>query len=177
MLAGQNLPDATQMLPEHQSYMHWTDQMPSPPGDVNMAEIVKFLRENLPDDAIMTNGAGITAPWLHRFYHFRHHQSQLAPTSGSMGRGHPRQLQQRRVIQNVLRFVLLVMVVFNDPRELATARQIGANIMVLVIDNGMYGTIKMHQEINFPGCKKHTDLINPDFCTLGDAMRVFIQKK
>ena len=177
MLAGQNLPDATQMLPEHQSYMHWTDQMPSPPGDVNMAEIVKFLRENLPDDAIMTNGAGNYATWLHRFYHFRHHQSQLAPTSGSMGYGIPAAVAAKA------RYPERPVICFAGDgcfqmtmQELATARQIGANIMVLVIDNGMYGTIKMHQEINFPGRVKHTDLINPDFCTLGDAMGFHTEK-
>ena len=86
----------------HVAYQGWTDVMPSPPGDVNMALVMKYLRENLPDDAIMTNGAGNYATWLHRYYHFRHHQSQLAPTSGSMGYGIPAAVAERHGFRSVM---------------------------------------------------------------------------
>ena len=177
MLEGQDAPDTNLPLPEHEAYRQWTETMPTPPGDVNMAEIMRHLRETLPDDAIMTNGAGNYATWLHRYYHFRHHQSQLAPTSGSMGYGIPAAVAAKA------RFPERPVLAFAGDgcfqmtmQELATARQIGANIIVIVVDNGMYGTIRMHQEINFPGRVRHTDLINPDFCTLGKGMGFHTEK-
>ena len=177
MLAGKKAPEQHHDLPEHQAYLDWTDPMPSPPGDVNMAEVMRFLRQTLPPEAIMTNGAGNYATWLHRYYHFRHHQSQLAPTSGSMGYGIPAAVAAKARFPDrpVLAFAgdgCFQMTM----QELATARQIGANIMVIVVDNGMYGTIRMHQEINFPGRVRHTDLINPDFCTIGEAMGFHAEK-
>jgi len=164
-------------LPEHQSYQQWTDTMPTPPGDVNMAEIMRFLRDTLPPEAIMTNGAGNYATWLHRYYHFRHPQSQLAPTSGSMGYGIPAAVAAKARFPDrpVLAFAgdgCFQMTM----QELATARQIGANIMVIVVDNGMYGTIRMHQETHFPGRVRHTDLVNPDFCGIGEAMGFHVEK-
>ena len=161
----------------HQAYQGWTDVMPSPPGDVNMALVMKYLRENLPDDAIMTNGAGNYATWLHRYYHFRHHQSQLAPTSGSMGYGIP------AAVAGKARFPERHVIAFAGDgcfqmtmQELATAKQIGANMMVFVVDNGMYGTIRMHQESHFPGRVKHTGLVNPDFVQIGQAMGYHSEK-
>ena len=161
----------------HQAYQGWTDVMPSPPGDVNMALVMKYLRENLPDDAIMTNGAGNYATWLHRYYHFRHHQSQLAPTSGSMGYGIP------AAVAGKARFPERHVIAFAGDgcfqmtmQELATAKQIGANMMVIVVDNGMYGTIRMHQESHFPGRVKHTELVNPDFIQIGQAMGYHSEK-
>ncbi len=164
-------------LPEHQSYQGWTDTMPNPPGDVNMAEIMRYLRETLPPEAIMTNGAGNYATWLHRYYHFRHPQSQLAPTSGSMGYGIPAAVAAKARFPDrpVLAFAgdgCFQMTM----QELATARQINANIIVIVVDNGMYGTIRMHQETHFPGRTRHTDLVNPDFCGIGEAMRFHVEK-
>ena len=177
MLDGMTPPDDRQSLPEHDAYRQWTETMPTPPGDVNMAEVMRYLRENLPPDAIMTNGAGNYATWLHRYYHFRHHQSQLAPTSGSMGYGIPAAVAAKARFPDrpVLAFAgdgCFQMTM----QELATARQIGANIIVIVVDNGMYGTIRMHQEINFPGRVRHTDLINPDFCTIGQGMGFHTEK-
>ena len=161
----------------HDAYQGWTDVMPTPPGDVNMALVMKYLRENLPDDAIMTNGAGNYATWLHRYYHFRHHQSQLAPTSGSMGYGIP------AAVAGKARFPERHVIAFAGDgcfqmtmQELATAKQIGANMMVIVVDNGMYGTIRMHQESHFPGRVKHTGLVNPDFVQIGQAMGYYSEK-
>ncbi len=163
--------------PEHLAYRAWTDTLPTPPGDVNMAAIMFWLREQLPADAICTNGAGNYATWLHRYYHYRDPQSQLAPTSGSMGYGIPAAVAAKA------RFPHRPVLAFAGDgcfqmsmQELATARQIGANIMVIVVDNGMYGTIKMHQEMNFPGRDKHTDLINPDFVKLGESMGFHSEK-
>lgn len=177
MLDGVDAPTAKEDCPEHDAYRQWTDVMPTPPGDVNMAEIMRWLRENLPEDAIMTNGAGNYATWLHRYYHFRHPQSQLAPTSGSMGYGIPAAVAAKA------RFPDRPVLAFAGDgcfqmsmQELATARQIGANMMVLVVDNGMYGTIKMHQEVHFPGRTKHTDLINPDFVKLGEGFGFHSEK-
>jgi len=162
---------------EHLSYNEWTGTIPSPPGDVNMAEIMVWLRENLPDGAIMTNGAGNYATWLHRFYHFRDFLSQLAPTSGSMGYGIPAAVaaKARHPDRPVLAFAGdgCFQMTMN---EMATARQIGANIIILVVDNGMYGTIRMHQERNFPGRVNHTSLTNPDFTSLAKSFGFYAEK-
>ena len=155
----------------HESYQEWVATLEHQPGEVNMSKIVTWLREHLPDDAMMTNGAGNYAVWLHRFYHFRHPSSQLSPTSGSMGYGIPASVAAS------LRYPNRPVVAFAGDgcfqmtmQELATARQFGAKPIILVIDNGMYGTIRMHQERHFPGRGELTGLINPDFCGIGDAM-------
>jgi acetolactate synthase-1/2/3 large subunit len=177
MMSGRNDAGRTAPCPEHEAYREWSDVMPTPPGDVNLAEIMKYLRENLPDDAIMTSGAGNYAVWLHRYYHHRHHQSQLAPNAGSMGYGIP------AAVAGKARFPERHVIAFAGDgcfqvsmQELATARQIGANIMVIVIDNGMYGTIRAHQESHFPGRVRHTDLVNPDFVLLARSMGYHAEK-
>ena len=161
----------------HESYQEWVATLEHQPGEVNMSKIVTWLREHLPDDAIMTNGAGNYAVWLHRFYHFRHPSSQLSPTSGSMGYGIPASVAAS------LRYPNRPVVAFAGDgcfqmtmQELATARQFGAKPIILVIDNGMYGTIRMHQERHFPGRGELTGLINPDFCGIGDAMGAITYK-
>lgn len=155
----------------HASYEKWTAPLDYQPGEVNMSKVVAWLREHLPDNAIMTNGAGNYAVWLHRFYHFRDPSSQLSPTSGSMGYGIP------AAVAASLRYPDRPVVAFAGDgcfqmtmQELATARQFGAKPIVLVVDNGMYGTIRMHQERHFPGRGKLTSLVNPDFCGIGEAM-------
>ena len=181
-MIGDQMPEKRhEACPEHVAYQDWTETSPphgpNPPGDVNMAEIIGFLRETLPDEAIMTNGAGNYATWLHRFYHFRHHQSQLAPTSGSMGYGIPAAVAAKA------RFPDRPVIAFAGDgcfqmtmQELATAKQIGAEMMVIVVDNGMYGTIRMHQESHFPGRIEHTGLVNPDFVMLGQSMGFHAEK-
>ena len=161
----------------HESYQEWVATLEHQPGEVNMSKIVTWLREHLPDDAMMTNGAGNYAVWLHRFYHFRHPSSQLSPTSGSMGYGIPASVAAS------LRYPNRPVVAFAGDgcfqmtmQELATARQFGAKPIILVIDNGMYGTIRMHQERHFPGRGELTGLINPDFCGIGDAMGAITYK-
>ncbi|NDA08816.1 MAG: thiamine pyrophosphate-binding protein [Alphaproteobacteria bacterium] len=159
---------------EHLSYQAWTETIPSPPGEVNMAEIMVWLRENLPDGAIMTNGAGNYATWLHRFYHFRDFMSQLAPTSGSMGYGIPAALAAslqypgRQVICFAGDGDMLMSLA-----ELASIRQSGARVLILILNNASYGTIRMHQETHFPARKSATDLINPDFAAVARACGLF----
>ena len=140
------------------------------PGDLQYGEIVRYLREQLPADAIICNGAGNYSIWIHRYFRYRNAHTQLAPISGSMGYGLPAAIAAKLRFPN--RDVLclagdgcLQMTI----QELATARQYGANIIVLVINNGSYGTIRTHQERNYPGRVMATDLLNPDFAALATA--------
>lgn len=139
-------------------------------GQVNMSELVKALGETLPADAIVTNGAGNFAAWLHRFYRHRACRTQLAPTSGAMGYGLPAALAAKSLHPDKV-----VVAVTGDGdfmmsvSEMATAAQHGLNIITLVVDNGAYGTIRMHQESHYPGRVVATDLRNPDFVALAES--------
>ncbi len=154
----------------HASYRSWTDALPETVGDVQMGQVMAELREALPEDAIMANGAGNYAIWLHRFWRFRHFGTQLAPTSGSMGYGLPAAVagKLRNPEKEVICFAgdgCFQMTM----QEFGTAVQFGANIIVLLIDNGVYGTIRMHQERDYPNRISATDLQNPDFAMLAKA--------
>ncbi len=150
-------------------YEAW--QKPRPvPGNVNMGDVIVWLRDNLPDDAILTNGAGNFSAWLHRFYRHRRLNTQLAPTSGSMGYGVPAAVGAK------LRFPdRPVVCIAGDGdfmmtcQEMATAVQYGASPIFVVVDNGMLGTIRMHQETHFPARPFATELVNPDFCAMAAA--------
>jgi acetolactate synthase-1/2/3 large subunit len=136
------------------------------PG-VDLTRVMGVLRERLPDDAILASGAGNFSVWTHRFYIFRRYGTQLAPISGAMGYGLPaaiaaKLLHPDRVVVCLAGDGDLLM----SAGELATAVQAGADVVVLVVDNGMYGTIRMHQERRFPGRVSGTDLVNPDFTAL-----------
>ena len=126
--------------------------------------MLEHLRERLPADAILTNGAGNYTVWCHRFYAFRRHATQLAPCSGAMGYGIPAAIAAKVVHPD-----RPVVCVSGDGdflmsgHELAAAVQEEAAIIVLVVNNGMYGTIRMHQERLFPRRVIGTDLVNPDF--------------
>jgi acetolactate synthase-1/2/3 large subunit len=150
-------------------YEAW--QRPPPaPGKVNVGEVVAWLRDNLDERAIVTNGAGNFAAWLHRFYRYRHLGTQLAPTSGSMGYGVPAAVAAK--LRHPERTVVCVAGdgdFLMTGQELATAMQYGAAVIFVVVDNGMYGTIRMHQERHFPGRTIATDLSNPDFAALAEA--------
>jgi acetolactate synthase-1/2/3 large subunit len=135
------------------------------------------LRGLLPDDAILCSGAGNFTVWAHRFAEFRHYPSQLAPRSGAMGYGLPAAIAAALVEPNRTAVCIagdgdLLMTV----QELATAVQYGARVLVLVADNGMYGTIRMHQERHFPGRVSGTDLHNPDFVTLARSFGCFAEQ-
>lgn len=134
------------------------------PGPLQMGEVMAHLRETLPPDAIITNGAGNYTVWVHRFYHYRRFGTQLAPTAGSMGYGVPAAVAAK------LRFPERDVVAFAgdgcflmNGQEFATAVQYGANIVCIVVNNRMLGTIRMHQERHYPGRVSSTDLVNPDF--------------
>ncbi len=134
------------------------------PGDVDLGEIVARLRRRLPDDAIVTCGAGNFTVWVHRFYEFRRFGTLLAPRAGAMGYGLPAALAAQLVHRE-----RIVVCVAGDgdflmsAQELATAAKYELPVVVLVVDNGMYGTIRMHQERLFPGRVSGTELVNPDF--------------
>jgi acetolactate synthase I/II/III large subunit len=133
------------------------------PGPVDLGECIAQLRERVPD-AVVCNGAGNHTAWIHRFWRFHDFPSQLAPTSGAMGYGVPAALAAKAMLPD------RTVICFSGDgdflmsgQELATARQHDLPIIVLVVDNGMYGTIRMHQELSFPGRVVGTDLVNPDF--------------
>jgi acetolactate synthase-1/2/3 large subunit len=153
----------------HADYIDWIGGGSSP-GPVDMVQIMRFLRERLPADAILTNGAGNYTVWAHRFYQFRRFRTQLAPTSGAMGYGAPAGVAAKLVHPD------RIVVSFNgdgcflmNGQELATALQYGAATVFLVVNNGMYGTIRMHQERHYPERVIATDLANPDFVALARA--------
>ena len=140
------------------------------PGAVKMAAVVRWLAENLPDDAILTNGAGNYAAFLHRHFRFRRFGTQLAPTSGSMGYGLPAAVAAK--LEHPDRTVVCLAgdgCFQMTGNEFSTAMQHGANIVVIVANNGIYGTIRMHQERHYPARVSGTALANPDFAALARA--------
>jgi acetolactate synthase I/II/III large subunit len=152
------------------------------PGDIDMPAIVGLLQKHLPADAVHTNGAGNFASWVHRFY--RHHglakghKTQLAPTNGAMGYGVPAGIAAAITSKGIAGLAgegraVLTMAGDGDflmtGQELATARQYGAKTIILLLNNGMYGTIRMHQEREYPARVAGTALHNPDFVALARA--------
>jgi acetolactate synthase-1/2/3 large subunit len=150
----------------HDDYLRTLEHVPGP-GALDMGDVMAHLRERLPADAILASGAGNFTVWAHRFYRFRRYRTQLAPISGAMGYGVP-----AAVAAKLLDPGRVVVAIAGDgdflmaAQELATAVQHDAAIVVLVVDNGMYGTIRMHQERHYPGRVSGTDLLNPDFAAL-----------
>ena len=140
------------------------------PGPIDLAGVMAALRKRLSPDAIVTSGAGNFTVWAHRFYVFRSFRTQLAPLSGAMGYGLPAAIAAKLVHPE--RDVVCIAGdgdFLMSAQELATARQYHAPVVVLVVDNGMYGTIRMHQERRYPGRVSGTDLANPDFAALAEA--------
>ena len=155
----------------HAEYQAWSD--PSKiqiPGNLQMGEIMGHLREVLPADTIFCNGAGNFATWVHRFWPFTTFASQLAPTSGSMGYGPPAGVGAKRL------WPQREVVIFAGDgdflmhgQEFATAIQYQLPVIVVILDNAMYGTIRMHQEREYPGRVSGTELKNPDFSAYAKA--------
>lgn len=137
------------------------------PGPVDLARVMVHLRETLPPDSVICNGAGNYTLWVQRFYQYRGLRTQLAPCSGTMGYGLPAaiacklQHPERAVVSFAGDGCFLM-----TGQELATAMQYGANVIVVVVNNGMYGSIRMHQERHHPGRVVGTELFNPDFAEL-----------
>ncbi|WP_341486361.1 thiamine pyrophosphate-binding protein [Pararhizobium sp. A13] len=140
---------------------------PQTPGPVQMGDVMEWLRGHLAPDAILTTGAGNYSAWAHRFYQYRTFRTQLGPTNGSMGYGVPAAIAAKITDRNrtVVAFAGDGCFLMNG-QELATAMQYDARVIFLVINNGMYGTIRMHQERSYPGRVSGTQLTNPDFAAL-----------
>ncbi|MEE7457791.1 thiamine pyrophosphate-binding protein [Methylorubrum populi] len=154
----------------HADYLAWSETATPQPGPVNLGAVMIALREALPSDAILCNGAGNYAAWIHRFYRFRRRATHMAPTSGSMGYGVPaavamKRLHPERIVVSINGDGDFLM----NGQEFATAVQYGLNIVCIVADNASYGTIRMHQERDFPGRVCATDLVNPDFAAYARA--------
>jgi acetolactate synthase I/II/III large subunit len=151
------------------NYLAWVRPWPAP-GRLDLGQVMAWLRERLPDDAVMASGAGNYTGWVHRYYQFHRLGTQLAPKSGAMGFGVPAALAAKLVHPG-----RVVVAVAGDGcfqmsgQELATAVQHRLDVVVLVVNNGMYGTIRMHQERSYPGRVIATDLVNPDFAALARA--------
>ena len=159
----------------HNSYRDWSS-LPTEahPGEVQMPAIMAYLAASLPANSIITNGAGNYATWIHRFWKFSEYGTQLAPTSGSMGYGLPAAVAAKIAFPNKTVVAFAGDGCFQmTMQEFGTAFQAKAAVVVLVIDNGMYGTIRMHQELHFPNRVSVTDLVNPDFCALAKAYGAF----
>jgi acetolactate synthase I/II/III large subunit len=150
-------------------YLAWTDGAPASPGPVQLGEIMVWLRTRAPD-AIIANGAGNYTIWAGRFWRYRRFDSQLAPTSGSMGFGVPAAVAAKRLLPErmVIAFAGDGCFLMNG-QEFATAVQYELALIVIVVDNAMYGTIRMHQEREYPGRVSATDLKNPDFAAYARA--------
>ncbi len=145
----------------------------TPRGAVDMAQVVALLQKHLPADAAITNGAGNFASWVHRY--FRYHglakgaKTQLAPTSGAMGYGVPAGIAANLATGRVAFTIAGDGDFLMNGQELATASQHGGKSIVLLLNNGMFGTIRMHQEREYPERTSGTALRNPDFCGLARA--------
>ena len=153
----------------HADYLAWSDHAPENPGPVQVGKVVFAIRKRLPD-AIYTNGAGNFAIWPGRFLRFRSIEQQLGPTSGSMGYGLPAAIGASRLFPGrpVVCFAGDGDFLMNG-QEFATAVQYGVPILVVLIDNGLYGTIRMHQEREYPDRIVGTGLRNPDFAAYARA--------
>jgi acetolactate synthase-1/2/3 large subunit len=147
------------------------------PGSVRLEEVITALSRELPDDAIIANGAGNYAGFLHRYFQYKGWPTQLAPTSGSMGYGVPAAIAaklafpERPVIALAGDGCLMM-----TGQELATAAQYALPIVVIVANNGMYGTIRMHQEKHYPDRVVGTTLVNPDFVALARSFGVCAER-
>ncbi|RTL62663.1 MAG: thiamine pyrophosphate-binding protein [Hyphomicrobiales bacterium] len=143
------------------------------PGDVKFAEVVRTISKMLPEDGIMANGAGNFAAFVHRYFEYKGHRSGLAPTSGSMGYGLPSAIAAQlafptRTVVNVQGDGDFMM----TSQELATVMQYGLPIITIIANNGTFGTIRMHQEREYPGRVVGTTLMNPDFAAMAKSFGI-----
>jgi acetolactate synthase-1/2/3 large subunit len=161
---------ASETKQRHADYLAWSTPPKTGPGAVQMGPIMDYLEGVLPEDAIICNGAGNFATWMHRFHRFRRFNTQAAPTSGSMGYGVPAGVGAKSVFPD-----REVIVWAGDGdflmhgQEFATAVQYDLPVIVVILNNGIYGTIRMHQEREYPGRVSGTSLKNPDFAAYARA--------
>ena len=157
----------------HAEWEDWATANPDRDGGdhaLDMAACVQFMRDTYPADTIICNGAGNFSGWWHRYWRYEGFPTQLAPTAGAMGYGVPAAVAAAR--RNPDRMVVAVAGdgdFMMNGQELATAAQYGVDLLVIVVDNGTYGTIRMHQEREFPARISATELTNPDFAKLAEA--------
>jgi acetolactate synthase-1/2/3 large subunit len=168
-LQPKNAPREALVAEAHTDFLAHSKPTQSP-GNVQLSEIMQHLRETLPDDTIVTNGAGNYTVWVHRFWQYRQYRTELAPTSGSMGYGVPAAVAAkiRHPDSTVLAFAGDGCFQMTG-QEFMTAVQEKAPIIVIVVNNGMYATIRMHQERHYPARVSGTDLVNPDFAAFARA--------
>ncbi|MGJ7550606.1 thiamine pyrophosphate-binding protein [Pseudomonas alloputida] len=145
-------------------------ETPRSPGDVQMSEVIAWLNKALPADSILTCGAGNYTGWVHRGYQHQVFRTLLGPTNGSMGYGVPAAVAAKLTYpqRTVVAFAGDGCFLMNG-QELATAVHYDARLITIVVNNGMYGTIRMHQERSYPGRVSGTELHNPDFAALARA--------
>ncbi|NYT23747.1 thiamine pyrophosphate-binding protein [Alcaligenaceae bacterium] len=149
---------------------HSTPQENAELRGVDLGMVVRHLSDSLPDDAIIANGAGNFTVWVHRYFRYRRPATELAPTNGAMGYGFPAAVAAK--LRHPDRTVVCVAgdgCFMMYPQELATAMQFGAPLVVIIANNGMLGTIRMHQERDYPGRVIATDLVNPDFVAFAQS--------
>ncbi len=143
------------------------------PGTIDMPALIHTLQKHLPTDAVLTNGAGNFASWLHRFHRYhglvKGHKTQLAPTNGAMGYGVPAGIGAAILTGRTAFTIAGDGDFLMNGQELATAAQHGAKSIVLLLNNGSFGTIRMHQEREYPAHVSGSALANPDFCALALA--------
>ena len=164
--------DATERA--HAQYLESVEPTPGLPGPVEMSTVMAYLRERLPPEAILTTDAGNFSAWMHRHYVYRTFPSQIGPTSGAMGYGIPAAIAARHVYPDrpVVAFCGDGGALMTG-QEIATAVQHGIDPVILVVNNAMYGTIRMHQEREYPGRTIGTDLVNPDFVAWAESFGAF----
>ncbi|MEY4712143.1 MAG: hypothetical protein RIS88_1593 [Pseudomonadota bacterium] len=172
LTAPPQLPWAEWTAAAHADYL--ANLQPQPlPGPVDMPALIAAVQRHLPPDAVVTNGAGNFATWMHRF--FRHHglakgfKTQLAPTSGAMGYGVPAGIAANLLTGRTAFTIAGDGDFLMNGQELATGRQFGGKSIIVLINNGMLGTIRMHQEREYPRHEHATALVNPDFVALARA--------
>jgi len=160
-----------------QGYLRFATPPPPSAGAVDLAATIGWLSDNVPEDAIVASGAGNYTIWVHRYFRYRQPRTEMAPTSGSMGYGVPAGIaaKLRHPEREVIAFAgdgCFLMY----PQELGTAVQHNANLIIIVVNNGMYGTIRMHQERRYPGRVVATQLVNPDFVALAHSYGIFAER-
>jgi acetolactate synthase-1/2/3 large subunit len=152
-----------------QNYLNWITPKETP-GPVKLEKIINWLSNNLPEDSIVTNGAGNYAAFLHRYFAFKEYPTAIGPTSGSMGYGFPASIAAKLRFPDKTVICLAGDGCFQMTlNEMSTAAQNKLAIIVIVVNNGKYATIRMHQEKNYPGRVSGTELHNPDFAALAKA--------
>jgi len=160
-----------------QAYVRFSTPLPSSTRFVDLSAVVGWLSEHLEDDALVSNGAGNYTVWVHRFFRYRQPRTELAPISGSMGYGVPAAIAAK------LRYPDRQVIAFAGDgcfqmygQEIGTAVQHNADVVIIVVNNGTYGTIRMHQERRYPGRVVATDIVNPDFVALARSYGAFAER-